>query len=819
MLPALLAALMYFLVGASASNNQSAMLKAQAIAEAKANAVDSNFEIVTYQLEGLSRVSSLRSALNENDSVAIQSLAKDWALMFSYLNRFEILPLGELGVAGLGKDMSKLRNNIEKDIVQRSLNEKGLVVDTYVLDGVYVVSFAKAVTAGNRKVGALLLSLDTSWLLSRLENLQNERHSQSEATRLLYQLEGMQPKIILSDRELAENKVIATGMAPLKSNKNIKLRYDLSETTTGIDTVAVIVMGAFVVIALLGVLALVMARSAMTKLLVADSGKLKQYLAESFEGEPSKPEFEFSTFDTLAEGYLKIRQRYMDRRALKNTPPDLSVKSGDDSDWENPNLAAKIKVDTTEANTAVVENKDTNELTSIDIPEHIFRAYDIRGLADNDLNDENVRLIGAAIGTAAINAGNDQVAVARDGRLSSDRISSSLIEGLIAAGCDVVDIGVGPTPLLYFAVEHLKTQAGVMITGSHNPPEYNGFKVVIDGKALVDEQITALYETITHSNFASGQGDLSNEDMVDHYIDHIAEDVVFASPLKVVLDCGNGAASEIAPMLFASLGSEVVPMFAEIDGNFPNHLPDPGVAENLSALVTEVKQQQADLGLAFDGDADRVVAVSSSGEIISSDTLLMLFAKDVLTRNPGADIVYDIKCSRNLSQVISAQGGRPVMWRSGHSRIKQKMLETGALLGGEFSGHFCFKERWFGFDDGLYSGARLIEMLTLEGQTLDAMVAELPSSISSAEIDIPVDESSKFDVVDTLQNSNHFDGGEITSLDGVRVDYPDGWGLVRASNTSAKLTARFEAESQEELERIQTQFSSALAHIGLSLPL
>ncbi|MBT8149419.1 MAG: phosphomannomutase/phosphoglucomutase [Gammaproteobacteria bacterium] len=457
--------------------------------------------------------------------------------------------------------------------------------------------------------------------------------------------------------------------------------------------------------------------------------------------------------------------------------------------------------------------------TQHSLPAHIFRAYDIRGLADSELDDSTVQLIGKAIGMLAIRAGQEQLVVGRDGRLSSERIHEQLVNSLLATGCDVIDIGLVATPLVYFAAEHLETHAGVMITGSHNGPEYNGFKIVLDGQALADEQIQQLYQLAAEGKFPQGAGDLTRQDIVDRYIDHIADDVVFASQMKVVLDCGNGAASEIAPMLFASLGCEVVPLFAEIDGNFPNHLPDPGKPENIQALVNEVAAQQADLGLAFDGDADRVVAVTGSGRVVDADVLLMLFAKDVLTRNPGADVVYDVKCTRNLSQVISAHGGRPVMWQSGHSRIKQKMRDTGALLGGEFSGHFFFKERWFGFDDGLYSGTRLVEMLTLEGLTLDEALQELPSSTSSPEFDIPVDETVKFDIIERLAEQPQLAAGEINRLDGLRIDFADGWGLVRASNTSAKLTARFEADSEDGLENIQRNFAAALAAVDPALAL
>ena len=479
-------------------------------------------------------------------------------------------------------------------------------------------------------------------------------------------------------------------------------------------------------------------------------------------------------------------------------------------EWSNRGLPTDMLVEDLDADQAA-------RVDQPDLPAHIFRAYDIRGHAESELSDPLCRSIGQAVGSQALDAGCDRLVVGRDGRHSSERIRTALIEGLLSTGCDVVDIGLVATPVLYFAAHELGTQAGVMITGSHNDAEDNGFKVMLGGQCLAEDDVAALAERIRQTNFHHGDGLLSQQDMIDSYIDRIAEDVVVAAPLKVVLDCANGAASDIAPALFASLGCETVPLFAEIDGDFPNHSPDPTVPENLRALVDEVQSGGADLGIAFDGDADRMVAVTGGGQIVDADQLLMLFGRDVVTRNPGADVVYDIKCSKHLSQVIADQGGRPVMWKSGHSLIKQKMREIGALVGGEFTGQFCFMERWYGFDDGLYSAARLVELLTLDGKTLQEAVDELPQSASSPEISVAVAESDKFQLVESLRQSTHFTGGKATHIDGLRIDYPDGWGLVRASNTSARLSLRFEADDELALEKIQDLFRQALADVDPAL--
>lgn len=358
-----------------------------------------------------------------------------------------------------------------------------------------------------------------------------------------------------------------------------------------------------------------------------------------------------------------------------------------------------------------------------------------------------------------------------------------------------------------------------MLTGSHNPSDYNGFKIVIAGDTLANEQIQALHTRLKTNDLTSGPGSITKVDILQRYSDEITRDVKLARRLKVVVDCGNGAAGVIAPQLLEALNCEVIPLFCEVDGHFPNHHPDPGKPENLVDLIAKVKETGADVGLAFDGDGDRVGVVTETGEIVFPDRLLMLFARDVVARNPGAEIIFDVKCTRRLTPLIKEYGGRPLMWKTGHSLIKKKMKETGALLAGEMSGHVFFKERWFGFDDGIYSAARLLEILSKEKSTAQGLFETFPNDISTPEINIHVTEESKFSIIDALHDAQWGEGANLTSIDGVRVDYAKGWGLVRASNTTPVLVLRFEADTEAELQRIKDVFHAQLKRVAPDLQL
>lgn len=458
----------------------------------------------------------------------------------------------------------------------------------------------------------------------------------------------------------------------------------------------------------------------------------------------------------------------------------------------------------------------TSEAANID--GSIFRAYDIRGVVDEDLTIPGVELIGRALASQALSQGQRTICVGYDGRLSSESYCEAICRGVNAAGADAIVIGRVPTPVLYFSTHHLNTGTGIMITGSHNPSNYNGFKMMVDGTTLAGADIQALYQRIVTGDFATGSGSVSNQNVDQAYLDTIENDVAVAAPLKVVVDAGNGVAGELAPRLIEELGCDVIPLFCEIDGTFPNHHPDPGKPQNLQDLIAAVEEHDADLGLAFDGDGDRVGVVTNTGKIIWPDRLLMLFAKDVVSRNPGADVIYDVKCSRRLNGLISSYGGRPIMWKTGHSLIKAKMKETGALLAGEMSGHIFFKERWFGFDDGLYSAVRLLEILGIEDRSAEEVFEDFPEDLSTPEINITVTDESKFDLVEKLcGRAAAFEDGSVSTIDGLRVDFHDGWGLCRASNTTPVLVLRFEADDESALKRIQERFKEQLLAIDSSL--
>ena len=466
-------------------------------------------------------------------------------------------------------------------------------------------------------------------------------------------------------------------------------------------------------------------------------------------------------------------------------------------------------------------DNETNAVAStgkrIEVEPSIFRAYDIRGVVGTTLSVEVAERIGQAIGSAMEEQGLFDIVVGRDGRLSGPELSGGLIEGLRKAGRNVIDIGLAPTPVAYFAAYHLRTGSSVAVTGSHNPPDYNGFKIVIGGQTLSGEAITDLYTRISENRLhqTALPGTLAERDVSADYIQRIADDVQLDRPLKVVVDAGNGVAGEIAPQLLEAIGAEVIPLFCDVDGTFPNHHPDPSEPHNLEDLIQTVKRFDADLGLAFDGDGDRLGVVTKEGEIIFPDRLLMLFAADVLERNPGALVIYDVKCTGKLQGWVLRHGGTPLMWQTGHSLIKGKMRETGAELTGEMSGHFFFQERWYGFDDGLYSAARLLEILAARAETPSEVLNALPNALSTPEIKVPVEAGNAHEIVARFVVSAQFEGARLTTIDGLRADWEDGWGLVRASNTTPILVLRFEADNKEALTRIMDDFR---AHLGKVAP-
>ena len=482
---------------------------------------------------------------------------------------------------------------------------------------------------------------------------------------------------------------------------------------------------------------------------------------------------------------------------------------------KTPAVAPAKPVSVASANKAVPAAANAGLEKPDALPAVIFRKYDIRGIVGKTLTPEIVTKIGQAIGSAADAAGQKTVIVGRDGRLSGPELSESLIKGLRAAGRNVIDIGIVPTPVLYFATHHLATKSGVMLTGSHNGPEYNGLKTVIAGNTLSEEGVQALYKRIVNNDLVTGTGTLESADVIPDYIRRITEDipVALSKSFKIVVDAGNGVGGIVAPQLYRSLGHDVIEMFCDLDGRFPNHHPDPGQPENMQQLIAKVREEKADLGFAFDGDADRLGVVDGQGNIIWPDRQLMVFARDVLSRNQGASIIYDVKCTSHLRKLIEASGGKAVMWRTGHSLIKSKMKELDAPLAGEMSGHIFFKERWYGFDDALYSGARMLEILMNSKTKPTEFFGAIPESVSTPELKVDLPESEHIAFMQKLESKISFKDTEVIKVDGFRVEFKQGWGLIRPSNTTPCLVVRFEADTPEFLAKIQAAFKTLLLSI------
>jgi len=615
----------------------------------------------------------------------------------------------------------------------------------------------------------------------------------------------------------------------------------------------------FAAIALIGLVVYLLKRS-VSNAIRMDVASIVQLTADSMTGKKQHgyqlfmPEFleAARNIDALADTDHIDRERDDDPNAMSyggNGLPDIdplymasdgvSVEELDESampeGMPEPSAPASAPVsDRPTTPSAVFESKDIHnpsvaaqesgvssvrQAPSPMPPPEIFKAYDIRGIVGSTLSVEHAKLIGQAIASEALQRGLKKMAFARDGRLSGPELGQAFVEGVTSCGVDVIDVGMVPTPVLYYAATKYTDGTGVMLTGSHNPPDYNGFKMMLGGDTLAGDQIQALRKRIEAKDFAQGQGQYSNQSVAKAYIDRIISDVKLKRPLNIVIDCGNGVAGAIAPTLFKSMGCRVTELFCEVDGHFPNHHPDPSKPENLQDLIATVKAKNADLGLAFDGDGDRLGVVDPDGNIIYPDRLMMLFAADVLSRNHGAQIIYDIKCTSNLTKVIWEKGGEPVMWKTGHSLIKAKMKQSGAALAGEMSGHIFFKERWYGFDDGMYSGARLLEILSGMKQPSAEVFSALPDAFNTPEINVGMAEGEHHKFVDELMMKADFGEASVTMIDGIRVDYPDGWGLVRASNTTPVLVLRFEGQSKAAMERIQAVFKAQILAVKPDLKL
>lgn len=717
---------------------------------------------------------------NRVDSTAIRiadGSSEPAQALLPLAQQVRVLPYTELGIADRDNQPLESLRHIERDLLRRVVEQQQVLLDVFSGASGLELNAARPIDAER----VLLVTFPASALRQALsEDLASVK------TELLYRTpDGWKPLISRGQADASPVQV----EAPLRNAWQIRLTMDKAryqaETHRNLPlySVALIALLAALVQLLRGTLNLRQQRRSE-----------KRSAAEVDAHQDSLINAAFTHDDESADNTLDD--------GLSDSLDDLL----DDLDLPEP------------SEDGAAQNPESGS-SSTSVADTIFRAYDIRGIAERELTTDVCREIGKALGSELVEQKQRVTLIARDGRNSSPRIRDALVEGLRWCGVSVIDLGAVPTPVMQFATRELGIGNGFMVTGSHNGREYNGIKMVIRDASLTEDAIFSLRERIRAQRFieAAVPGDYSNRSIVDEYIARIRTDVVVARRLKVVVDAANGVTGPVAPRLFQALGCAVEPLFCELDGDFPNHDPDPTRPGNLHALQATVKTRRADLGIALDGDGDRVVFVTAQGETVYPDQALMLLAQDVIARNPGAPIVFDVKCSSHLPRLITDAGGLPIMCRSGHSYVKNQIKESGALLGGEFTGHIFFRERWYGFDDGMYVAARLLEFLSLSSMRLHEHLERLPQSVVTHEITVPSDEVQKFVIIEQLKSDNFFDGAEVNTLDGLRVEYPHGWGLVRASNTGPALSLRFEADTEAHLANIQARFRDALQAVDPTL--
>jgi len=816
-------ALMHFLVLQPATEERFKAWKT-AEADAAAQRINQYLELVQQSVNGLATQPHVVDTLIErSDSGAVEQklLTAMPGVKAAFLFPYRQIPRtgganGLLGFAGL-------------ELARRAENGQPLYPDAFPRENNWYMQMAAPVRnpASKAVVGSLLVVFDAA-LLQPLLSVVNTRLGGELA---LVQTVSGASRTFVNEGGGAGAGTSATEVRALV-NPDWTVSYKpgvLPEPPVNILMVALLVGVPVLVAAMLVWWLLIRAQKGLR----LEVTSLIQWAHKVFGGERQKlPSFQWDMVSSAGEVLYRLSQ-VVDKRVTKaaeNARPKSSkgTKTTETTDAEPLFQDKELPdIDMLDGDEDVLGfgsgNRDSSffsggempgveetDESGIEMSPVIFRAYDIRGIVGETLSSSIVERIGMAVGSEAISRGLASLCIGYDGRHSSPELADALARGVMASGCNVIHVGAVPTPVLYFATHHLENGSGVMVTGSHNPANYNGLKIMLGGETLSGEAIQALYRRVQTGDLAAGRGTQSTEDVRRAYLDRIVGDIAVAAPLKVVVDAGNGIAGELGPILIEELGCEVIPLYCDVDGDFPNHHPDPGKPANLADLIARVKAEGADLGIAFDGDGDRLGLVTNSGKIIWPDRLLMLFARDVVSRNPGADVLYDVKCTRRLASVISEAGGRPIMWKTGHSLMKAKIKETGALLAGEMSGHFFFTERWYGFDDGLYAAARLLEILGIEDRHSDDVFEDFPEDISTPELNVEVTESSKFSIIEQLGNVGDFGDGNISTIDGIRVDYADGWGLCRASNTTPVLVLRFEAETKEALERIKDIFRAQL---------
>lgn len=786
------------------------------MAEDYANLINGRIAELRSLVGAMATSPSTVAALTSYDRGVQQAAAKQLAHQHPHISRVDII---EKGKAEVDLSAEVPISFAALDLIRRAESREFVGPEVGTKQGGRLYS-AQPITAKGTVGGVLLVVFEKEYMLDPLSYFT----SRSGSLQVLQTIPGTPTTPVFELGAKGDMDVIETQLFI----PHWKVAFSASEADVRqVDYTGALIMPFVVALAAIfgGIF---LAFSFYGRKLQADAETLTEYVTRVARGRSAHPgRYALASLQGVAQsvaGYSKAPKQENDSQpAASKEDEDLLADLDDDKDTESESETTssdflEVSAAKPADNFGIEVSEEIGPMDmGINFDPGIFRAYDIRGITTTNLTEDVVYWIGRAFASEALAKNQSRVAVGRDGRHSGVPLQASLTKGLTEGGVDVIDIGRVPTPTLYYATYALDTGTGIMITGSHNPPEYNGLKMMIGGVTLAEEKIQAIFERIQNNDLSEGEGEVEEISLDDSYVDKILEDVAIAQPLKVVVDCGNGVAGDIAPRLLRDLGCEVIELYCEIDGDFPNHHPDPAEPENLEDLKTVVQAENADLGLAFDGDGDRVGVVTNTGDIIWPDKLIMLFAQDIVSRNPGADIIYDVKCSRHLNNIISELGGRPIMWKTGHSHMKAKIKETGALLAGEFSGHICFGERWYGFDDALYSAARLLEILGSDDRTADEVFAQFPVTFTTPEIKITTTESEKFEIMGKLEAGADWGDGTITSIDGIRVDYADGWGLIRPSNTSPVLSLRFEADGPAALDRIQDEFQARLNEVDGNL--
>ena len=771
------------------------------------------------QVDSIATAPQATAALANFDAAAASAVTDAIVAQNPYILRADIVQRGkaevdlsaEIPISFAALDLLRRAETREFVGPEVSLNQRNLIYA------------AQPITANGMVAGVMLVVFDTQFFLSQLAHFDASQNS----LQVIQKFEGSQDTVVMQWGQ--DNQSTLPVMAQLYApHWSLALRADPNTLVTARPMELLLMPAALAL--LVTIAAIFLGFSRYTRMLRGDAEVLGEFVHRLLRGRPAQiGGFQLTLLKDVADSLLPYAKQTAAQATdaapaepqQEDSVADLlaDLDAEDAGDKEDDFLEVRQTSDSADNFGIEVSEEEHPVATGLELDQGIFRAYDIRGITSENLTEEVVYWIGRAFASEAIAQGNPRVAIGWDGRNSSEALRQALTRGLTESGADVLPVGQVPTPMLYYATYALDTGTGIMITGSHNPPEYNGLKMMIGGVTLAEERIQTLYQRIVEGNLDSPEthGEVEEISLEDSYVDKVLEDVALAQSLKVVVDCGNGVAGGIAPRLLEELGCEVIPLYCEVDGDFPNHHPDPAEAENLEDLITVVQAEKADVGLAFDGDGDRVGVVTATGEIIWPDKVVMLFAQDIVNRNPGADIIYDVKCGRHLNTLISELGGRPIMWKTGHSHIKAKIKETGALLGGEFSGHICFNDRWYGFDDALYSAARLLEILAMDGRGADEIFDQFPKTVSTPELKIQTTEEAKFEVMGRLEVEGEFGAGTLTNIDGIRVDFADGWGLIRPSNTSPVLSLRFEADNEEALNRIQDIFQAQLSRVDDTL--